>query len=145
MHSLSEPVVTNRFIVNWTALTARRLFNLSFDSYESKLAAVKDHFTPGGWMQMQDALKSSGLITNMVNNKLIISSVVTGSPVILARMIVNGRFTWRVQMRLQVKFTSASQEEQEALVVTMNVQRIPTLDSAQGIQINDFVTRPADA
>lgn len=143
MHSLSEPVITDKFIVSWSALTARRVFNLSFVNYQDNLNVVKDRFTPGGWEKMQDALNSSGLIQNMVNNKLIVSSVVSGSPVILARMVVNGRFTWRVQMQMLVKYTSASEQSQENLVVTMNIQRIPTLDSAQGIQINDFQAAPA--
>lgn len=138
MHPLSEPVITNKFIVSWAALTARRIFNISFVNYQDKLNEVRGRFTPGGWQEMQNALQSSGLIQNMTSNKLIVSSVVSGSPVILSRMIVNGRFTWRIQMQLLVKYTSASEESHERLVVTMTIERIPTLDSAQGIQINDF-------
>lgn len=138
LHSLSEPVLTNDFIVRWAALATSKLFNLSFDNYQTQLAAVKDRFTTTGWQKMQQAFKASGFLDNIINNKLIMSAVLSGSPVVLAQMVVNGRLTWRVQMPLLVNFTSASEQRQESLIVTMNIRRISTLSAAQGIQISDF-------
>lgn len=142
LHPLSEPIVTSDFIVEWSALTTRLIYNLTFSNYQTQLSQAQDRFTPVGWERLQAALNSSGLITNLVNNRLIISSVISGPPVILARMIVNGRFTWRVQMRLLVTYTSASAQTQRQMLVTMSVQRIPTLDAAQGIQVTDFSMAP---
>ena len=143
MHSLSEPVVTSNFIIQWSELVARRIYNLNFSTYQQQLAQAQDRFTPQGWEKMNEALKSSGLISTLVDNRLIISSVVSGPPVIVGRMVINGRFTWRVQMKLLVSYESASETKQNQLLITMNVQRIPTLDSAQGIQISDFTTGSA--
>lgn len=143
LHPLSEPIVTSDFIVQWSALTTRLIYNLTFSNYQNQLSQAQDRFTPTGWERLQAALNSSGFITNLVNNRLIISSVISGPPVILARMIVNGRFTWRVQMTLLVTYTSASAQTQQKMVVTMSIQRIPTLDAAQGIQVTDFSMAPA--
>jgi len=59
-------------------------------------------------------------------------------------LVINGRYTWRVQMPILVKFTGASGETQRHFVVTMNVQRTNTLDTAQGIRIIDFVAVSLD-
>ena len=67
------------------------------------------------------------------------SAVISSPPVITGQMIIHGRMTWRVQMRLLVTFTSANQQRQEHLTTTMNVRRVATLNVAQGIQISDFV------
>lgn len=142
MHSLSEPVITNDFIVQWSALTTRQIFNLDFSRYEQELDKVKNNFSQAGWVKLMSALNTSGLLKNLVDNRLIVSSVISKSPVILASMIVNGRFTWRVQMELLIKFTSASEVTHESLIVTMDIQRMPTLDVAQGIQITNFVAEP---
>lgn len=138
MHALSEPVVTSDFILQWSALTTRSIYNLDFSKYQQQLDEVKSRFTADGWLKMNAALKQSGLLTELVNSHLIITSVVSGTPVILERMIVNGRFTWQVQMRLLVTYTSASAKRQNELVITMNIQRVPTLNAPQGIQIIDF-------
>lgn len=136
LHSLSEPVITNEFIVSWSALATGRLFNLRFDTYSSQLDALKDRFTTTGWQKLQLAMK--GLIDNLVTNKLIMSAVVSTTPVVLAQMVIDGRMTWRVQMPLLVTFTSANEQKEEKMIVTMNIRRVPTLNVAQGIQISDF-------
>jgi intracellular multiplication protein IcmL len=142
IHSLSEPVVTDAFILNWASLTSRSLFNLSFAEYQTQLDLLKVRFTDSGWQRMQTALTSSGIIKTMEDDKLIISAVVSGAPVITSRMVINGRKTWQVQLPLLLALKSASSEVKESLIVTMTIQRIPTLDSAQGIQITDFITSP---
>lgn len=142
MHSLSEPIVTNAFITQWAALLARRIFNLNFSTYQQQLNEAQDRFTSDGWEKMLLALKNSGLITNLVQERLIMSSVVSGTPVILGKFIIHGRYTWRVQMPLLVKFTSASAETQRNFIVTMSVQRVSTLNASQSIQVTDFAAAP---
>ena len=141
MHALSEPVVTNDFIIQWSALAARRIYNLSFDTYQSQFDQLKDKFTPEGWEKMMGAMK--GMIAQLTGSRLVISSVVSGPPIIVSRLIINGRFTWRMQMKLLVTYTSASATSQRQIIVTMNIQRVPTLDAAQGIQIIDFTSSAA--
>lgn len=136
MHALSEPVVTKDFIIQWSALTARLVYNLHFNSYQQQLGNIKNRFTPEGWNKMLGAMK--GLITQITNNRLIMSSVVSGPPVIISQLIINGRYTWRVQMQMLVTYTSASAIVQRHMLVTMNVQRVSTLNAAQGVQIIDF-------
>lgn len=141
LHSLSEPVITNSFITQWSARTARILFNLNFSRYQDQISRAQPRFTPSAWVKMQSVLQNA-FINNIVSNKLIVSSVVSGRPVVLSRMIIHGRYTWRVQMKMLMKFTSASAETQETLIVTMNVQRVPTLNSSQGVQITQFAAAP---
>lgn len=143
MHAMSEPIVTNDFITQWAARTTGLIYNLNFATYRQQLNQAKDRFTPEGWVKLNSALQ--GLIGDLTANKLIISSVVSGVPIILGRMIIHGRYTWRVQLRLLVTFTSASEVRQRELLVTMNVQRVPTLDASQGIQVIDFTMGPAAA
>lgn len=143
MHSLSEPVISSNFIIRWAALTTRLIYNLSFSSYQQQLSEIRPRFTSEGWQKMMGALKSSGFISEMVDNRLIVSSVVSGPPVIVARLIIRGRFTWRIQLPLLVTYTSASATSQRSIVITLDVQRVPTLNADQGIQITNFISRPA--
>lgn len=143
MHALSEPVITSAFIQQWSEMTTQIIYNLSFDAYQQQLDQAKERFTADGWLKMNNALVSSGLLKELVNNRLIISSVVSGTPVILARMVIDGRFTWRVQLKLLVTFTSASQVIKRTLLITMDIQRVPALNAPQGIQIINFISANA--
>lgn len=141
MHSLSEPVVTNSYLLQWASLSVRTAFNIDFVNYDSQLDQAKSDFTSSGWSKFIDAMNKSGLLDTVKSKKLEMSAVVDGTPVIINTAIIHGRFTWRVQLPILVTFTSASASSKSYWIVTMNVQRISTLDAYKGIQINDFSVR----
>jgi intracellular multiplication protein IcmL len=143
LHSLSEPVLTSQYILEWASLAARKAFNLDFVHYEDQLAEAKPYFTPDGWDKFEAALKSSGLLESVTGKKLVMSAIVSGTPVVLNRAVIHGRFTWTMQLPVLVSFTSSSENRKEPLIITMNVQRVPSLEAPQGIQISDFQARDA--
>lgn len=138
MHSLSEPVITNDYLLQWASLATRMAFNIDFVNYQKQLVKAKADFTPSGWDKFMNAMNKSGLLKTVEGKKLQMSAVVSGSPVILSTAVIHGRFTWRVQLPILVTFTSASASSQSTWLVTMNIERISTLDAYKGIQINDF-------
>lgn len=139
MHPLSEPVVTNDYLLQWASLATRTAFNLDFVHDKAQLDKAKSDFTPQGWRQFMDAMNHSGLLETVESKKLEMNAVVSGSAVILSTAIIHGRFTWRVQLPILMTFTSASASSQAHWLVTMNIERTSTLEAYKGIQINDFV------
>ncbi len=144
MYSLSEPILTSKFILEWASLATRKAFNLDFVHYEQQLDQAKPYFTPDGWEEFQKALKTSSLLGTVKGQKVVMSAIVSGTPVVLNRAVLHGRFTWTIQLPVLVSFSSTSENQKKHLVVTMNVQRVPTLDASQGVQISDFEAQNAD-
>lgn len=144
MYSLTEPVLTSQFILEWASLATRKAFNLDFVHYEQQLDEAKPYFTPDGWEKFQEALKSSKLLDTVTGKKLVMSAIVSGTPVVLNRAIYHGRFTWAIQLPVLVSFSSANEKQKMQFVITMNVQRVPTVDASQGVQISDFEAQNAN-
>jgi len=138
MHSLSQPVITNKYLLQWASLATRTAFNIDWVHYDTQLQTAKSDFTSSGWSQFMSAMNSSGLLTTVKDKKLQMTAVVSGTPVIINTGVVHGRFTWRVQLPVLVTFNSASMSRESHWMVTMNIQRISTLDAYKGIQISDF-------
>ncbi len=143
MHALSEPVITNKYLLQWASLATRAAFNMDWVHYQTDITRAKADFTPGGWSKFMAAMKRSGLLNTVQDQKLEMSAIVSGAPVIVSTGVIHGRFTWRVQLPVLVTFTSASQTKRSHWLVTMNIQRISTLDAYKGIQISDFKASPA--
>lgn len=141
LHSLSEPVITQAHMLQWSALAVRAAYNLDFANYKQQLNAAQQYFTPSASDKFQQALKDEDLLSTVVDQKLDMSAVVTGAPVVLNTAVLNGRFTWRVQMPILVTFNSASETRKLHLTVTMNVQRVPSLSAPSGIQVSDFFSQ----
>lgn len=138
LNSLSEPIVTSDYILQWASLATRSILNLHFDNYQNDLQQASGYFNPAGWASFQAALKQSGMLDTIINDKLDASAIVNGSPVILDREVIRGNYTWRIQLPVLVTYTSASNNQQANFLVTMNVQRVPVESLATGIAISDI-------
>jgi len=98
---------------------------------------------PMGDTVFEMPLQQSNNLDAVKAKKLIVSAVATRAPIILQKGLLNGAYSWRVQMPILVTYQSASEFSQQNNVVTMLITRVPSLNSPRGIGISQFVVGPA--
>lgn len=140
---LEEPNQSDSAVLQWANQAAIASFTYNFVNYRKELQAASEFFTPDGWRQFLQALQSSNNLDAVKAKKLIVSAVATRAPIILDKGVLNGRYSWRVQMPILVTYQSASQFTQQNNVVTMLITRVSTLNSPRGIGISQFIVAPA--
>ncbi len=140
---LTEPNQSDSAVLQWANQAAIASFTYNFVNYRDELQASSGFFTPEGWDQFLTALQQSNNLDAVKAKKLIVSAVATRAPIILQKGILNGNFSWRVQMPMLVTYQSASEFTQQNNVVTMLIIRVSTLNSPRGIGISQFVVGPA--
>ncbi|HAF87634.1 MAG: type IV secretion protein DotI [Legionellaceae bacterium] len=140
---LTEPNQSDSAILQWANQAAIAAFTYNFVNYRDELQASSGFFTADGWNQFLTALQQSNNLEAVKAKKLIVSAVATRAPIILQKGLLNGRYSWRIQMPLLVTYQSASEFSQQNNVVTMLVTRVSTLNSPRGIGITQFVVGPA--
>ena len=138
LHSLSEPVVTKPYLLQWASLAAKGSYNLDFNDYKKQILAVKPYFTADGFLKYQEAMKASGLLKTVTDKKVMMSAIVSGDPVIAREFMEHGRYNWVVQLPMLVTFSSASDTRRIHTLVTMRIQRVPVLSANNGIQISNY-------
>lgn len=141
--ALTEPNQSDSAVLQWANQAAIAAFTYNFVNYSDELKASSSFFTADGWQQFLEALQQSNNLEQVKAKKLIVSAVATRAPIILQKGLLNGRFSWRVQMPILVTYQSASEFYQQNNVVTMLITRISTLDSPRGIGISQFVVGSA--
>ncbi|MCW8398715.1 type IVB secretion system apparatus protein IcmL/DotI [Legionella sp. PATHC038] len=140
---LNEPNQSDSAVLQWANQAAIAAFTYNFVNYRDELQASSGFFTPEGWDQFLSALQQSNNLDAVKAKKLIVSAVATRAPIILQKGVLNGNFSWRVQMPILVTYQSASEFTQQNNVVTMLITRVSTLNSPRGIGISQFVVGPA--
>ncbi|STY30650.1 protein IcmL (DotI) [Legionella wadsworthii] len=140
---LNEPNQSDSAVLQWANQAAIAAFTYNFVNYRDELQASSGFFTPEGWDQFLNALQQSNNLDAVKAKKLIVSAVATRAPIILQKGVLNGSFSWRVQMPILVTYQSASEFTQQNNVVTMLITRVSTLNSPRGIGISQFVVGPA--
>lgn len=141
--AMNAPNQSDSAILQWANQAAIATFSYNFVNYRSELVAASGFFTAEGWDQFISALGSSNNLDAVKAKKLVVSAVATSAPVILQKGVLNGRYSWRIQMPILVTYQSASEFSQQNLNVTMLVSRVDTLNSPRGIGIAQFVSAPA--
>lgn len=140
---LNEPNQSDSAVLQWANQAAIAAFSYNFVNYRDELQAASGFFTPSGWQQFLNALQQSNNLEAVRVKKLVVSAVATRAPIILEKGVLNGRYSWRVQMPILVTYQSASEFTQQNNVVTLLITRISTLNSPRGIGISQFVVGPA--
>ncbi len=143
LYPLNEPNQSDSAVLQWANQAAIAAFTYNFVNYRTELQASSGFFTAEGWDQFLTALQQSNNLDAVKAKKLIVSAVATRAPIILQKGVLNGRFSWRVQMPILVTYQSASEFSQQNNVVTMLINRVSTLNSPRGIGISQFVVGPA--
>lgn len=124
-------------ILHFASKAAVAAYTFDFVNYKAEINAVRPYFTSAGWRNYLDSVAE--VIKGITANKLFISAVTNGVPIISNQGELDGVYSWRVQIPFLVTYQSAQSVEQEKYTVLITVIRVPTTLDPIGIGIDSFV------
>lgn len=138
---LTEPLIAQETLLTWATRAAVSSYSFNFVDWQNELNNVQQYFTSTGFKNFLDALKASGNLDTVVAKRLVVQATVTDVPRIIQQGMIQGRYAWKIQIPMLVKYTSASEELRQPVLVTMLIARVPTTQYPQGIAIAQFVVQ----
>ncbi|PIQ44128.1 MAG: type IV secretion protein DotI [Gammaproteobacteria bacterium CG11_big_fil_rev_8_21_14_0_20_46_22] len=141
MVPLDQPYMESNQLVNWVANAATSLYTYDFLNYRQNFQNNQIYFTPDGWKAYLDQVEKSRNLKTVEDKKLVVSATPAGAPVITNQGVLDGKYSWRVQIPVVVTYQSLSQQFSENLLLTLTIQRRSTLDSKYGVGIAQFVAQ----
>lgn len=145
LQPLNQPNQSDAAVLQWANQAAIAAYTYNFVNYRQQLQSASAFFTAQGWTDFVSALRDSNNLDAVRSKKLIVSAVATAAPIVLRKGLLDGRYAWRVQMKLLVTYQSASEFVQERNTVTMLIRRVSTLNSPRGIGIEQMVVQQSGA
>ncbi|MBU0743831.1 MAG: type IVB secretion system apparatus protein IcmL/DotI [Gammaproteobacteria bacterium] len=139
LYALSEAMLSPGELLQWAHGAAIAAYTYNFVNYRDAMQQLQNQFTPKGWVYYEDALRASRNLEMVIAKKLVVSAVATGTPVILDQAVIDGRYSWKVQIPLLVSYQSPNEQTQNPVIVMMIISRVPTVDMPKGIAIVSFV------
>lgn len=141
MTPLDQPYMQDNVLLNWVANAVTSLYTYDFLNYRKTFQDNQQYFTDNGWKAFLDQIDKSRNLKTVESKKLVVSATPAGAPVITNQGALDGVYSWRVQIPVVVTYQSLSEQFSERLLVTLTVQRRPTLDSKYGVGIAQFVAQ----
>ncbi len=139
LNPLDEPNTSDSVVRQWANIAVVDTYTFDFVNYEKSLEQVSQYFTDNGWYTFLRSLNDSNNLPTVIRKKLVVSAVAIKPPSILMKGILNGVYSWRIQIPMLVTYQSASDFIQQSLVVTLLVSRISTLENPKGLGIDQFI------
>lgn len=138
---LDRPNLSDKALLQWTSEAVVSLYSYNFVNFREVFQVNRNYFTAPGWRSFMQALDASKNLDTVKAKKLIVSAVLTGAPVIVNQYVLDGRYTWAIQMPLLVTYQGSSDRINQNFILTLKIQRISTLDNVYGVGIAEFVAQ----
>lgn len=142
MVALSEPNLSAPALMSWVAQASTEVMTFGFNDYRRRLQEASRNFTRRGWESFTQALQKSRIIEMMESNQQVVTAAPQGAPILESEGLVAGRYQWVVQLPLVVTYQSGARTQTDSLMVTVVVVRVPRLESANGVGIEQWIAVP---
>ena len=139
IHPLSQPVFSTAQVITWATEAAMQAYSYDYVNYRQQISLVAKSFSSNGWSFFLDALNKSLMLKTVIDQKLVMTAVPTGAPVIIQKGEVQGRYTWQIEIPMLVKMQGQNNLPPTPVKITMMVQRVSLANSAKGIAIVNYI------
>lgn len=139
LYPLTQPVVSQKALLDWASQAAIIVYTFDFLNYQQMLKEAATLFTPEGWKLFQNNFRPN--LNNVIDEKLRVTAVATGAPIILEQGPLLGHYAWKVSLPILVTYESATETVQQPLTITMVIMRVSTSKTPKGIAIAQFYAK----
>lgn len=138
---LNRPSLTTVGMLNWARDAAVLSFSYQHANITPWLQDYAQYFTLRGWTHYYNALRISGNMEKVKQEKIIVSATPLQPPKMLWQGVDLGVYTWHIQMPLLVQYERADgTATQQKLLVNMMLSR--TDRGKNGVGIEQFIAKP---
>lgn len=139
MIGLNEPNLSTPALMSWVAQAATEVMTFGFNDYRRRLQEASRNFTRRGWESFTTALQRSRIIEMVEAKQQVVTAVPQGAPILESEGQVAGRYQWVVQIPLVVTYQSGAKSQNNNLLITVVVVRVPRLETPNGIGIEQWI------
>ncbi len=142
---LDKPYLAQSDLIQWVSSALPGLFNYDFINYKIQLPKNEHYFTENGWKIFSTLLSGYADYTAIKNAKLFITGVPSGAPFILNQGLLERKYSWWVQMPVQINYSNGFVQ---ALDLQVLVVRVSTLNNLYGVAIENILVangKPAES
>lgn len=139
MVPLSQPNLSTPALMSWVAQATTEVMTFGFNDYRRRLQESSRNFTKRGWESFTQALQRSRIIEMVEVNQQIITAAPKGAPILQSEGLVAGRYQWIVEIPLVLTYRSGAKTSNTGLLVTVTIVRVPRLESANGVGIEQWI------
>ena len=138
----TESYLKDNQVLVFASLAALSSTSFDFVNYQRELNQAGEFFTQAGFASFEEALRDTGGLEQVIQEKNSTFGFLVGKPVIINQGIVNGTYTWQVEIPLGVEVDNANDTiTNRRYSLKMDIIRVPTNENLKGIAVSRYTLR----
>ena len=139
-HSLSDPIVTNDYVLQLSVDAMRHAMDLDYLHWRDQLESASQNFTPDGWTSFKTALQKTNNLKSLVAFNAVSNVTVTGSPQVVETAVVGGHYAWKIEVPIVWTYQADKDHTfNMPMRITMIVLRMAAEEYPQRVAINNLI------
>ncbi|MDD2749516.1 DotI/IcmL family type IV secretion protein [Acidithiobacillus thiooxidans] len=138
MVAFNQPFDSRSAVISWTENAITGIFDFDAQDYRRRMESSEKYFTTHSFDRFLRNFKKNGLYADMMDRKLMIDVVPDGVSVIRQQGLVNGVYSWQVQMPLQLRLENSNGLNSKRAIATVLVQRVANSKNPDAIAITSI-------
>jgi len=136
IYGLSKPYLTKETVSSWVEKTLSEAISMDFYEYKKSLSKSKKNFNPGAYTKLISTLKSNGVLSSLINEKLSITMIKTKDSAVLNQGMINGKKIWKIESYFILSYESSGGiTEGQNIISTTLVERTSTANNPRSVLI----------
>ena len=139
---MSQPYRKTADVIQYAKDNVTRSFTMDFLNWRQQLEDVRPSYTRAGFKSFLNALQQSGVL-DTVKDKRMNMSISAGTGVLTLEGSEGGVYQWIIELPIEVRLEGQTTRlPAQRFLSTVRIERVPTLDSIEGIGIGQLITKP---
>lgn len=140
---LDKPNITNGEVGQLALEAVKAINTYDYINWKEELQKTEIYFTPKGWNDYWDQFKLIGTLNTVQSQKMIVSIDVTSNMTVPHQKVVNGIYTWLVEIPVQITYyankSDATGNNVQTGTIILQIERVPTAINPTGAAISSYI------
>lgn len=124
---IDEAFLTTGALFIWVNSSMSDIFSFNFKNADAHFNSMMDYFTESGWAEFRSALETAGLLEQVKNERLIVTTRAVKPPLLQNSGVykASGRFEWHVEVEMLVQYQSSETNLRQRWTINVIAVRVP--------------------
>ncbi|HEY6436740.1 MAG TPA: DotI/IcmL/TraM family protein [Ignavibacteriaceae bacterium] len=138
LEPINTPALTDEQVRNFVRDAVTESFTFNYMDLDQRTAAASKFYSDKGYSSYMGSIKTSGLKEQILDKRLLVKTVVDGSPVIQDKGVYGGRYVWTVTVDVVRTLTDRVKSQDSLVTYTFYMYRVPSTEKASQIAIYNY-------
>lgn len=125
-------------VTSWLIDAITALYTFDFLTYDKSVGESSFYFTEKGYQKYIEALKSSGVPSAVIKDRLIASIVPTSDPIVVSTGNQFGVNYWRFYVPVLISYSGGKEAVLSKYMIDVTVEQVPAYISHKGLAISNI-------